>query len=136
LNGPTDIIVDKDRDSLIICDQLSGPRYIFVDQDRSVYVSEYDNQRVTKWMEGAEEGVVVAGGQDQGNDLTQLSNPAGIIVDRLGTVYVAEWGNHRITRWIKDATHGSILVQGWKKYFSRGVMALFRIVGLMNFIPN
>jgi len=63
-------------------------------------------------MEGTKEGIVVAGGQGQGNDLTQLSNPGGIVVDQLGTVYVAEWGNHRITRWPKDATHGSILAGG------------------------
>ena len=45
--------------------QLSNPRYVFVDRDHSVYVSDYGNHRVMKWMEGAKEGIVVAGGQGQ-----------------------------------------------------------------------
>ncbi|CAF3989233.1 unnamed protein product [Rotaria sordida] len=63
-----------------------------------------------KWEEGAKQGIVVAGGQGEGNSLTQLSSPAGVVVDQLGTVYVAEYGNHRIMRWPKGATQGSIIV--------------------------
>ncbi|CAF5174444.1 unnamed protein product, partial [Rotaria sp. Silwood1] len=53
-------------------DQLSYPRYVFVDRDHSVYVSDEINDRVMKWMEGAKQGIVVAGGQGKGSDLTQL----------------------------------------------------------------
>ncbi|CAF3775932.1 unnamed protein product [Rotaria sp. Silwood1] len=63
-----------------------------------------------KWMEGAKQGIVVAGGQGQGNDLTQLSSPRGVVVDQLGTVYVADFGNNRIMRWPKGATQGSVIV--------------------------
>ncbi|CAF4540414.1 unnamed protein product, partial [Didymodactylos carnosus] len=42
-------------------DQLSSPRYVFVDRDHSVYVSDYGNDRVMKWMEGAKQDMVVAG---------------------------------------------------------------------------
>ena len=65
-----------------------------------------------KWVEGAKEGVVVAGGQGQGNGLTQLYSPRGIVVDRLGTVYVADLWNHRIMRWPKGGTQGSVIVGG------------------------
>ncbi|CAF5163303.1 unnamed protein product, partial [Rotaria sp. Silwood1] len=65
-----------------------------------------------KWMEGAKQGIVVAGGQEQGNDLTQLSYPEGVVVDQLGTVYVADRGNNRIMRWPKGATQGSVIVGG------------------------
>jgi DNA-binding beta-propeller fold protein YncE len=65
-----------------------------------------------KWMKGAKEGIVIAGSQGQGNDLTQLSGPYGIAVDQLGSVYVAEWNNQRVMRWPKGATQGSILVGG------------------------
>jgi hypothetical protein len=41
--------------------QFNHPSYIFVDEDHSVYVSDLMNHRVMKWMEGAEEGIVVAG---------------------------------------------------------------------------
>ena len=53
-------------------DQLSHPYFICVDQDHSVYVSDMHNDRVMKWMKGAREGIVVAGGQGDGNGLTQL----------------------------------------------------------------
>ncbi|CAF4491841.1 unnamed protein product, partial [Rotaria magnacalcarata] len=62
-------------------DQLSYPRYVFVDRDHSVYVSDCGNHRVMKWMKGKKEGIIVAGGQGQGNGLTQLSNPLGVVVD-------------------------------------------------------
>ncbi|CAF5159573.1 unnamed protein product, partial [Rotaria sp. Silwood1] len=93
-------------------DQLSWPRYVFVDRDHSVYVSDQNNHRVMKWMEGAKQGIVVAGGQGQGNGLTQLSCPEGVVVDELGTVYVADCGNDRIMRWSKGATQGSVIVGG------------------------
>ncbi|CAF1330935.1 unnamed protein product [Rotaria sp. Silwood1] len=93
-------------------DQLSFPRYVFVDRDHSVYVSDRINHRVMKWMEGAKQGIVVAGGQGEGNDLTQLSSPLGVVVDQLGTVYVADAGNNQIMRWHKGATQGSVIVGG------------------------
>ena len=65
-----------------------------------------------KWVEGAKQGIVVAGGQGQGNGLTQLSYPLGVVVDQLGTVYVADEGNDRIMRWPKGATQGSVIVGG------------------------
>ncbi|CAF5059411.1 unnamed protein product, partial [Rotaria sp. Silwood1] len=65
-----------------------------------------------KWMEGAKQGIVVAGGQEKGNDLTQLSYPLGVVVDQLGTVYVADWENNRIVRWPKGATQGTVIVGG------------------------
>jgi DNA-binding beta-propeller fold protein YncE len=65
-----------------------------------------------KWMEGAKEGIVVAGGQDEGNSLRQLSYPYGVVVDQLDTVYVADCGNARIMRWMKGATQGNIIVGG------------------------
>ncbi|CAF1250199.1 unnamed protein product [Rotaria sp. Silwood1] len=93
-------------------DQLSDPRYVFVDRDHSVYVSDCYNHRVMKWEEGAKQGIVVAGGQGEGNSLTQLYHPNGVVVDQLGTVYVADSGNHRIMHWPKGAIQGSVIVGG------------------------
>jgi DNA-binding beta-propeller fold protein YncE len=66
-----------------------------------------------KWMIGAKEGIVVAGGQ--GNGLRQLSYPLGIIVDQLGSVYVADRENNRVIRWLKGAEEGTIVVGGNRK---------------------
>ncbi|CAF1443739.1 unnamed protein product [Rotaria sordida] len=93
-------------------DQLSDPRYVFVDRDHSVYVSDFNNHRVMKWEEGAKQGIVVAGSQGAGNSLTQLYNPMGVVVDQLDTVYVADYANHRVMHWSKGATQGSVVVGG------------------------
>ncbi|CAF1110837.1 unnamed protein product [Rotaria sordida] len=92
--------------------QLSYPSYVFVNRDRSAYVSDTENHRVTKWQEGAKQGIVVAGGQGEGNSLTQLHSPNGVVVDQSDTVYVADSLNHRIMRWSKGAAQGSVIVGG------------------------
>ncbi|CAF5123569.1 unnamed protein product [Rotaria sp. Silwood1] len=65
-----------------------------------------------KWEERAKQGIIVAGGQGEGNSLTQLNGLQGVVVDQLGTVYVADFLNHRIMRWPKGATQGSVIVGG------------------------
>jgi sugar lactone lactonase YvrE len=65
-----------------------------------------------KWMDGAKEGIIVAGHGGAGSALTQLSCPGGVVVDQFGTVYVADCNNHRIMRWLKGATRGTVLVGG------------------------
>ncbi|CAF4879078.1 unnamed protein product, partial [Rotaria socialis] len=85
---------------------------VFVDQDYSVYVSDEDNHRVMKWADGATEGVIVAGGQGNGDSLSQLSYPRGIVVDPSGTLYVADFSNARVMRWFKDAKQGEVIAGG------------------------
>ena len=92
--------------------QLDGPRQIFVDADRSVYVSDSGNHRVMKWTRGAREGVVVAGGHGQGDSLAQLYWCSGIFVDQMGSVYIVDQGNHRVMRWTKDAKEGEVVAGG------------------------
>jgi sugar lactone lactonase YvrE len=65
-----------------------------------------------KWMKGAKERIVVAGGQGQGNSLAQLSGPTDVIVDRLGIVYVADSYNNRIVHWCKGAREGNLVIDG------------------------
>ncbi|CAF1462101.1 unnamed protein product, partial [Rotaria sp. Silwood1] len=86
-------------------DQLSNPRYVFVDRDHSVYVSDNGNHRVMKWKEGAKQGIIVAGGQGEGNSLTQMYYPQGVVVDQLGlsfdrhgNLYVVDNENHRVQK--------------------------------------
>ncbi|CAF4354447.1 unnamed protein product, partial [Rotaria sordida] len=67
---------------------------------------------VIKWVNGAKEGIVVAGGQNEGNDIARLSRPQGLIVDASGTVYVADGWNNRIMRWCKGAKEGNIIAGG------------------------
>jgi sugar lactone lactonase YvrE len=65
-----------------------------------------------KWIKEAKEGILVAGGNDKGKELTQLYYPRGVWVDEMGTVYVAEFGNQRVTQWPKNETRGIVVVGG------------------------
>ncbi|CAF4262827.1 unnamed protein product, partial [Rotaria sordida] len=65
-----------------------------------------------KWNKDAKEGIVVAGGQGEGNALTQLWYPQGLFVDTLGTIYVADTFNNRMMRWPKEAKQGTVIVGG------------------------
>ncbi|CAF1124528.1 unnamed protein product [Adineta steineri] len=95
--------------------QLSYPRFIFVDKDQSVYVSESNNNRVMKWRKDAKEGIVVAGGNDQGRNFNQLFFPEGIIVDDSGQIYVADQRNNRVMRWYEGKEKGEIVVGGYRE---------------------
>ncbi len=92
--------------------QLNWPTFIFVDDDYSLYVSDYENHRVMKWVKDSKEGIVVAGGNAEGNSLRQLSSPTGVIVDQLGQIYVADFENNRVMRWCQGAKEGMIVVDG------------------------
>ncbi len=92
--------------------QLNWPTFIFVDDDYSLYVSDYENHRVMKWVKDSKEGIVVAGGNAEGNSLRQLSSPTGVIVDQLGQIYVADFENNRVMRWCQGAKEVMIVVDG------------------------
>ncbi|CAF1290395.1 unnamed protein product [Adineta ricciae] len=102
LNQPTDVIVDEQNNSIIIADfgnrRFNSPSFLFVDDEQSLYVSDWDNHCVMKWRKDAQEGIVVAGRNGCGENLNQLNYPQGIIVDHEGRIYVVDYGNHRIQR--------------------------------------
>ena len=92
--------------------QFSVAHKLSVDDDRSVFIPDWDNHRVMKWSAGSKAGIVLAGGNGQGNDMSQLSEPIAVAVDRMGTIYVAEHANNRITRWFKGAKSGGVIIGG------------------------
>ena len=73
---------------------------------------DMNNHRVMKWLKDAKEGIVVAGGNGKGDNLSQLYYPLGVIVDKLGQIYVADQGSSRVVRWCKGAKEGTLVVGG------------------------
>jgi hypothetical protein len=119
LNHPAKVIIDKENDSLIICDfgnqrMVRWPRrnggsgeilisniachYLMMDNDGYFYVSDYEKHAVTRWKMGETEGTIVAGGNGQGNRLDQLNCPANIFIDEDHSVYVSDERNHRVMK--------------------------------------
>ena len=91
--------------------QLNTPWNIYVDEsdNDTLYVSDYYNHRVMKWLSNATNGTIVAGGNGPGSLYTQLNLPQGIYVDSFGTIYIADYGNHRIMKWKKNAQNGTLV---------------------------
>ncbi|CAF3775242.1 unnamed protein product [Rotaria sordida] len=133
LNWPTDVIVDKKRDSLIICDRenrrvVRWPRrnstsgetiisniacaYLTMDESGSLYVVDRDKDEVRRYIIDDVEGTVVAGGNGKGNRLDQLSEPTFVFVDRNHSVYVSDKENHRVMKWMEGAKQGIVVAGG------------------------
>ncbi|CAF4033705.1 unnamed protein product, partial [Rotaria sp. Silwood1] len=62
-----------------------------------------------RWQQN---GITVAGGNGQGNEINELSNPYGLYVDEDQTIYVADQSNHRIVEWKWGATSGQMVAGG------------------------
>ena len=131
LNKPTDVIVDKKNNSLIICDQgnkrvirwslennqnqqiiISDVRCsgLAMDDNGDLYVSDYEKNEVRQWKIGDENGRIVAGGNGLGYDLNQLFYPSFIFVDQDYSVYISDNNNHRVMKWMKGAKEGIAVI--------------------------
>jgi sugar lactone lactonase YvrE len=136
LNKPSKVIVNKENDSLIICDSgnrrvvrwprrngLSGETLIsnidcwdlIMDNDGYLYVPDYAKDEVRRWKIGETNETIVAGGNGQGNRLDQLNRPLNIFIDEDHSVYVSDCGNHRVMRWVKGAKEGIVVAGGQEK---------------------
>ncbi|CAM4901750.1 unnamed protein product [Rotaria socialis] len=134
LNLPTDVLIDKETDSLIICDwgnrrvvrwsRRSGTTQgeilignikcygVAMDEQRYLYVSDYVKHEVRRYQLGEKNGTLVAGGNGQGDGLNQLNEPRYLFVDRQQTVYVSDNHNHRVMKWNKGAKEGIVVAGG------------------------
>ncbi|CAF1313026.1 unnamed protein product [Rotaria sordida] len=92
--------------------QLSLPWGLYVDDDETIYVADYENHRIMKWRSGATSGQVVAGGNGKGNGDNQLSNPYDVIVDKeRDYLIICDSSNKRVVRWPRlDGTRGETII--------------------------
>ncbi|CAF3926629.1 unnamed protein product [Adineta steineri] len=132
LNHPTDVIVDQQNHLIIIADYdnkqviqwLNHDQQILIhnincyglamDKNRFLYVSNWEKNEVRRWKMGEydNKGIVVAGGNGQGDQVNQLNFPSFIFVDKDQSVYVSDTYNHRVMKWRKDAEEGTIVAGG------------------------
>ena len=66
--------------------QLDQPSGIFVDRNRTVYIADYSNDRLVKWLAGSSEGIL----------LGKLRWPKAIHVDRWGHFYSIDGYSSRV----------------------------------------
>ncbi|CAF1061659.1 unnamed protein product [Adineta steineri] len=132
LSYATDVIFDEQNHSIIIAD-FNNRRVIqwfnqtqqilihkiacwglSMDKYGFLYVSDSLKNEVRRWKMGEynNEGIVVAGGNGEGNELNELDFPTFIFVDEDQSVYVSDTANHRVMKWKKDAKEGIIVAGG------------------------
>gem|GEM_PF-6922223 len=95
--------------------QLNNPNGIFVDASGNLYVADFANNRVIEFtppFNPSNNGVVVAGGNGQGNGATQLNNPTSVWVDGSGNIFVVDQGNNRVQKWASPYTTGTTVCGG------------------------
>ena len=73
--------------------QIRMPWGIALDDENSVYVSDWGNDRVQKFTP---EGQLLMTVGSSGSGDGQLRRPSGVAVDRGGDIYVADWANDRV----------------------------------------
>ncbi|CAF1285787.1 unnamed protein product, partial [Rotaria sordida] len=134
LYGPSDVLIDKETDSLIICDpenrrvvrwsRRSGTtqgeilidniscRGLAMDDQRYLYISDDEKHEVRRYQIGDKNGTLVAGGNGKGAGLNQLKFPTYLFVDQQQTVYVSDCDNHRVMKWNKGAKEGIVVAGG------------------------
>ncbi len=128
LNCPTDVLIDKETDSLIICDSENhrvlqwSQRYgttqgkilvdsiacrgLAMDDQRYLYISDTTKHEVKRYQIGHEHEERVAGGNGSGSAYNKLNFPTYLFVDRKQSVYVSDYENHRVMKWDKGAQEG------------------------------
>ncbi|CAM4840913.1 unnamed protein product [Rotaria magnacalcarata] len=131
---PTDVLIDKETDSLIICDWANQrvvrwPRRsgtiqgeilidnincygLAMDEQRYLYVSDYVKQEVRRYQGCDKIGILVAGGNGQGGGLNQFNWSIYLFVDRQQNVYVSDNYNNRVMKWNKGAIEGIVVAGG------------------------
>ena len=136
LNYPRDVIVDKETDSLIICDRgnkrvVRWPRRngtrgetivsniacsgLTMGEDVSLYVTDNNKHEVRRYRRGKSQGTIVAGGNGKGDRFDQLNFPHYIFVDRDHSVFVSDCWNHRVMKWIEGAKKDIAVAGGQEK---------------------
>ena len=87
-------------------DQLNNPDRLYVDAAGAVYVPDFANNRIQKWLPGATTGITVAGGNGKGSAANQFDRCSSVFVDQQGNLYVADQNNRRVQKWAPGASSG------------------------------
>ncbi|CAF3367701.1 unnamed protein product [Rotaria socialis] len=129
LDQPTDVLLDKYTDSLIICDPgnrrvVQWPRRTGTTQGKILidniacwgltmydhkyfYMSDTENNAVIRYQIGNKNRTIRT--SERGASLNQLNFPTYPFVNQEQTVYVSDNGNHPVNKWTIYAKEGIIV---------------------------
>ncbi|CAF1965932.1 unnamed protein product [Rotaria magnacalcarata] len=134
LSRPTDVLIEKETNTLIICDQgnqrvmqwsrRSGTTKgeilidnifcngLVMDDQRYLYVSDMEKHEIKRYKLGDKIGIVAAGGNGKGVGANQFNKAGYLFVDRQQTIYISDEDNDRIMKWNKGAKEGITIAGG------------------------
>jgi streptogramin lyase len=79
--------------------QLNNPvSDLRTDANGNLYISDYSNDRIVRWLPNAISGEVVAGGNGYGSELNKASRPTGLHLDSKGDIYVTQRDHGRMLK--------------------------------------
>jgi hypothetical protein len=90
--------------------EFSYPTAIYVDVNGTMFILDYGNYRVMKWLSGQPLGFPVAGSGSSGSTLSQIGTSYGLYLDSQANIYISDYSNHRVTMWYSGNTTAGILV--------------------------
>jgi sugar lactone lactonase YvrE len=76
-----------------------NPEGIYIDASGNLFVADNSNNRILEFPAGSSSstnGIIVAGGNGQGNAANQLNYPSAVTLDTIGNIYVADADNGRV----------------------------------------
>jgi hypothetical protein len=82
--------------------QLSNPHSAAVDESGVLYVTEWVSHRVTRWLPGSTNGIVIVGDRGPGSRPDQLDHPTDLGFDSAGNLYVVDGHNGRVQKFLID----------------------------------
>jgi len=95
---------------------LNMPVDLALDYKGTMFIADYNNHRIQKYVRGSRNGATVAG-FGNGTSSTSpngLTSPIHVIVDDEENLYIPNLGNNRILYWPRNALSG-IVVAGFGK---------------------
>lgn len=139
---PTDVLLDRETQSLFICDD--GNRRVMrqfldssnnatsddndtmqliidnidcgglaMDKNGFLYVSDYAKHEVRRYKkDGDMHGTRVAGSNQSGHSLQELNEPSYLSVDDQANLYISDSGNHRVVKWLQGSIEGIVVAGG------------------------
>ena len=89
-------------------DQLDQPYCVYVDVTNTMYICDYNNNRIQLWLPGALHGSTIAGdsGGSSGSASTRLDEPVDLTFDIHGNMYVVDMNNDRVQMFAPNSSVG------------------------------
>ena len=130
LDEPTDVIVDRSTDSIIICDKrnhrimrwhrqntITGEillinfqcQELAADNAGYFYASSINMYEIRRWKGSANNVETVADGVIRMDSISTSSHPGHIYVDKDGSIYASDRQNHVVIKWMKNSKQGLIV---------------------------